>query len=64
MPTLYTNAMDIVNQREQEEYDQVRRDLIFVVTMNAIFFAILIGLYFFNRSTGSVDQFFAQALKF
>ncbi len=56
--------MDIVNHKEQEEYRQVRRDLIFVVALNAILFALLIGLYFYNRATGQVDQFFAQLLKF
>lgn len=51
-------------RNEQEEYTQVRKDLIFVVVMNLIFLALLLGLYFFNHSTGKVDQFFAHLLKF
>ena len=54
----------VLVRNEKEEYAQVRRDLIFVVTMNMIFFAILIGLFFYNRSTGRVDSFFAHLLKF
>jgi hypothetical protein len=54
----------LVNQKEQEEYRQVRRDLIFVISLNIILFAVLIGLYFYNHSTGQVDEFFAHLLKF
>ncbi|HEX9502922.1 MAG TPA: hypothetical protein VF974_01185 [Patescibacteria group bacterium] len=51
-------------RNEQEEYAQIRGDLIFVVMMNVVFFAVLLGLYFYNQSTGRVDQFFAHLLKF
>ncbi|MEJ0021676.1 MAG: hypothetical protein WDN47_03805 [Candidatus Doudnabacteria bacterium] len=54
----------VLVRNEEEEYRQVRRDLIFVVTMNLIFLALLLGLYFFNRSTGRVDAFFSHLLKF
>lgn len=57
-------AMNTINTKEQEEYRQVRKDLILVIVLNIIFFATLVGLYFFNRATGQVDQFFAQLLKF
>jgi hypothetical protein len=56
------NAVPVV--QEQEENRQVRRDLIKVVILNAIFFAILIGLYFYNHSTGAVTSFFEKILKF
>jgi hypothetical protein len=56
------NPISIRN--EEDEYAQVRRDLIFVVCLNLVFFAILIGLYFLNRATGRVDGFFAHILKF
>jgi len=52
------------SQNNQDDYRQVRHDLIFVLTMNAIFFAILIGLYFVNRATGQIDSFFVNLLKF
>ncbi|MBX4187221.1 MAG: hypothetical protein KW802_03135 [Candidatus Doudnabacteria bacterium] len=51
-------------RNEQEEYTQIRGDLVFVVIMNLVFLAILLGLYFFNQANGRVDQFFAQLLKF
>jgi len=54
----------VLIRNEEDEQHQVRHDLIFVVTMNLIFFALLIGLYFFNRATGQVDSFFAHLLKF
>ncbi|OGE88367.1 MAG: hypothetical protein A3J07_01040 [Candidatus Doudnabacteria bacterium RIFCSPLOWO2_02_FULL_49_13] len=54
----------VLIRNEQEETAQVRRDLIFVVTLNVVFFAALIGLYFFNHATGQVDAFFAHLLKF
>jgi len=54
----------VLVKNEQDEYKQVRRDLIFVVSMNLIFFALLVGLFFFNRATGRVDSFFSHLLKF
>ena len=54
----------VLIRNEEDEYRQVRRDLIFVITMNAIFLGILVGLFFFNRATGRVDSFFAHLLKF
>lgn len=51
-------------RNEQEENQQIRKDLIFVVAMNVVFLVILLGLYFFNRSTGKVDSFFGHLLKF
>ncbi len=54
----------VLIRNEADEYRQVRRDLIFVIIMNATFLAILIALYFFNRATGRVDGFFTHFLKF
>jgi len=51
-------------QSDDREHAQVRKDLIFVVVMNLIFLALLLGLYFFNHASGKVDQFFAHLLKF
>ena len=51
-------------RNEEEENKQVRHDLIFVMSMNLIFLALLVGLYFFNHSTGKVDAFFFHLLKF
>lgn len=54
----------VLIRNEEEETAQVRRDLIFVVTLNVVFLAALIGLYFFNHATGKVDSFFTHFLKF
>ena len=54
----------ILIRNEQDEQAQVRRDLIFVVTLNAVFLILLLGLFFVNRATGRVDGFFAHLLKF
>jgi hypothetical protein len=56
------NSTQIRN--EHEEYQQIRKDLIFVVLLNILFFATLLGLFFYNQSTGQLDQFFAKYLKF
>jgi len=49
---------------DQEESAQVRKDLIRVIVLNAILFAILIGLYFWDQSSGQVDRFFEKFLNF
>lgn len=49
---------------DEIEARQVRHDLIFVISLNILFFAVLIGLYVINRSSGAVDKFFAHLLKF
>jgi hypothetical protein len=54
----------VLIRNEQEESRLVRRDLKFVISLNAILFLLLIGLYFINRATGSVDAFFVNLLKF
>lgn len=54
----------ILIRNEEDEYRQVRRDLMFVLALNLIFLALLLGLYFFNRSSGKVDEFFFHLLKF
>jgi hypothetical protein len=54
----------ILIRNEEDEYRQVRSDLFFVLTLNLIFLAALLGLYFFNHSTGKIDAFFFHLLKF
>lgn len=49
---------------EAAEMKQVRRDLIYVIVLNVILFAVLIGLYLVNRSSGKVYEFFSNILKF
>jgi len=54
----------VLIRNEEEENQQIKRDLTFVIVLNVIFIATLIGLYFYNRSTGQVDAFFTHLLKF
>ncbi|HEV8600990.1 MAG TPA: hypothetical protein VGQ87_00115 [Patescibacteria group bacterium] len=54
----------VLIRNEQEENRQVKRDLAWVLTLNGIFFAILLVLFFVNRASGKVDQFFSKILKF
>jgi hypothetical protein len=54
----------ISSQEDAVEYRIVKKDLIFVVTMSLIFLGILVGLFFWNRSTSGVDNFFSHLLKF
>jgi hypothetical protein len=49
---------------EAEEHKQVRKDLVFVLLLNAVFFAGLFALFFFNRSTGQIDEIIASLMKF
>lgn len=54
----------IIIRNEEEEYAQVRKDLIFVLIFNSLFFILLFALYFWNRVSGVVDGFFGKLLKF
>lgn len=54
----------VLIRNEHEERVQVNRDLRWVIGLNVLFLAILIGLYFYNRTTGQVDTFFANFLNF
>jgi hypothetical protein len=54
----------VSTQSDQQENKQVRKDLIFVIVLNLIFLGLVLGLFFLNRATGQVDQFFARLLKF
>jgi hypothetical protein len=47
-----------------QETKVIRHDFIFVVCLNLVLFAAMIGLYFWNRSTGQLDHFFSSIIKF
>ncbi|OGE81813.1 MAG: hypothetical protein A3H72_01735 [Candidatus Doudnabacteria bacterium RIFCSPLOWO2_02_FULL_48_8] len=53
-----------INVRTTQESEQVRKDLLKVLALNGIFLAVLLGLFFWNKSSGVVDNFFAKLLKF
>jgi hypothetical protein len=54
---------DTVNH-DAHELRLIRKDFIFVITLNLILLAAMLGLYFWNRSSGQLDQFFSSIIKF
>ncbi|MBI4363339.1 MAG: hypothetical protein HY545_00635 [Candidatus Doudnabacteria bacterium] len=52
------------NYSNPDEISQVRKDLARVLILNGILLALLIGLFFWNKASGFLDQFFANVLKF
>jgi hypothetical protein len=54
----------VLIRNEEEENKQVRKDLMFVLLVNGLMLAGLLVLFFLNRSSGVVDKFFANLLKF
>lgn len=51
-------------QDDSHENAVVRRDFIFVITLNLILLAAMLGLYFWNRSTGALDELFRNLINF
>lgn len=54
----------VLIRNEHEERVQVSRDLRLVIGLNVLLLALLAGLFFYNRATGQVDNFFSNLLKF
>lgn len=54
----------VLIRNEEEENKQVRKDMVFVLIVNGLMLAGLLALFFLNRSSGAVDKFFANLLKF
>ena len=42
----------------------VRHDFIYVVILNALLFGLMLGLYFWNQSTGTLNSWFESVIKF
>lgn len=49
---------------EAQENKTVHHDMFFVLILNSLLLAAMIGLYFINRSSGAVDNFLGQLVKF
>jgi hypothetical protein len=47
-----------------EEYRIIKSDLIKVVILNAIYLIAILALYYSNRSSGFLDNWFAKVLHF
>lgn len=48
----------------EAEYRIIKFDLIKVLALNLVYLAIILGLYFANRSSGFLDNWFAKVLHF
>jgi hypothetical protein len=57
------------NRNTTVEFDErenrlVRKDFTRVVVLNALLFGLLLALYFWNRSTGQLDNIFNSLIQF
>lgn len=50
--------------QQSDDYGQMRKDLTRVLILNGTLFALLLALYFWNRSSGALDQIFGKFLNF
>lgn len=42
----------------------IKRDFTFVVILNTLLFALMVGLFFWNRSAGALENLFESVIKF
>jgi len=50
--------------QHQAEYSIIKMDLIKVIILNVVYLAVILGLYYANKSSHVVDTFFAKVLNF
>lgn len=55
---------NIVEAHDNKESVVIKRELWFVTGLNLVLLLGLVGLYFWNYSTGAVDGFFDQIIKY
>jgi hypothetical protein len=48
----------------QAEYAIIRKDLLKVLILNAIYLALILGLYFADQKTGFLQHWFSKVLHF
>jgi hypothetical protein len=60
--SLMSNQISIRSQEAEQK--QIKRDVFTTLGWNAFFLIVLFVLYFVNKSSGLVDQFFAKVLNF
>lgn len=53
-----------VGLSHEAEYKIIKFDLVKVVILNAVYLAVILGLYFANQKSGFVDNWFAKVLHF
>ncbi len=55
---------NLAQQSEERELRVVKKDFTFVVGLNLMLLALMVALYFWNRSTGQLEHWFSQLIKF
>ena len=59
-----TDDFFVRDVREERRLKQDKMDLIKVIILNAVYLAVLLGLYYANKGSHVVDNFFAKILHF
>lgn len=59
-----TSAGQPAASQHQAEYNIIKVDLIKVVILNVVYLVALLGLYYANKSSHVVDNFFAKIFHF
>lgn len=49
---------------ENQETKLIRKELAFVTILGILLFALMVGLYFWNRASGALDQLFSRVVSF
>ena len=62
--TAVTAAVATAGLSHQAEYRVIKLDLIKVLILNAVYLAAILALYYGNRQTGVLDNWFAKILHF
>ncbi len=63
---MHTNNKSIQNSSisDQEEYQVIKKDLLKVLALNALYLTAVLVLYFTNKETHYLDKWFANILHF
>ena len=51
-------------QTDSKEIKLIRKDFITVTVLNLLLLGVMIGLYFWNKSSGRLEQLFAKYINF
>ena len=58
------NSVYQVSQEHAAEYRIIRHDLIKVIVLNALYLAGMLALYYSNKQSGYLEQWFSRVFKF
>ncbi len=58
------NKNQFAAHQDIHENAVVRHDFVFVVILNTLLFGLMIALYFWNRSSGALEDLFTKLIQF